>query len=485
MSPPFPVVEPSNIGKYSVNLRHCLFDNLCFKPVAVISQERCSIAPWAQIPSVLFQMLSWTRLGWVDAQRCWTTNCSQKHSGTCGKFPSWFMNMDHGFQAHISAPVGHYQLDVWRVEHSAAPLVPHVRSPNLRGNIFVGMGQNHIFSIDFCHIWRDEPDEHPSYPSDFGVHHGSMMRWWSSSSWIWMCRALVRSLPRLITTLGLEDRAGAGRSGLAKARKMPWKAEDDFGQFREFRVSIILPSHIIWSYLVLFCACDSFCLHPLNPVRFASAPASRSALPPGDYYFAWARDGALSMNAYLQTKPFPQSDEKMEKWIQSLEKAQHESDPNGINVPWPMRRMMGWPKRASRMGQFQGFVCCAVISENVKCPLTLVLWWEWCLMMGMMEAIPTDEDVPWYRPNFRHPRCWLSLSSWSPRARLSRAPGVVHKTTLPGFGPSPPCPTRPRNPAWTKGFGASWSRTWMPGSTWMHLVTGIPEDSTFLRKIGG
>jgi hypothetical protein len=32
---------------------------------------------------------------------------------------------------------------------------------------------------------------------------------------------------------------------LAKARKMPWKAEDDFGQFREFRVSIILPSHII------------------------------------------------------------------------------------------------------------------------------------------------------------------------------------------------------------------------------------------------
>lgn len=60
-----------------------------------------------------------------------------------------------------------------------------------------------------------------------------------------MCRALVRSLPRLITTLGLEDRAGAGRSGLAKARKMPWKAEDDFGQFREFRVSIILPSHII------------------------------------------------------------------------------------------------------------------------------------------------------------------------------------------------------------------------------------------------
>ena len=135
---------------------------------------------------------------------------------------------------------------------------------------------------------------------------------------------------------------------LGKARKMPWKAEDDFGQFRGFRVSIILPS-----YLVLLCACYSFCPHPLNTVRFASAPASRSALPPGDYYFAWARDGALSMNAYLQTKPFPQSDEKMEKWIQSLEKAQHESDPNGINVPWPMRRMWDGQKELAGWVSFR------------------------------------------------------------------------------------------------------------------------------------
>ena len=81
------------------------------------------------------------------------------------------------------------------------------------------------------------------------------------------------------------------------------------------------------------------------------------------------------MNAYLQTKPFPQSDEKMEKWIQSLEKAQHESDPNGIDAPGRMQGMMGWPKKSYQ--QDFGWVgsrifCRAVISENATCLLTLI-----------------------------------------------------------------------------------------------------------------
>ena len=54
--------------------------------------------------------------------------------------------------------------------------------------------------------------------------------------------------------------------------------------------------------------------------------------PGGDYYFAWARDGALSMNAYLQTQNFSVANEKMEKWITALEKMQHQSDPNEISV---------------------------------------------------------------------------------------------------------------------------------------------------------
>lgn len=53
----------------------------------------------------------------------------------------------------------------------------------------------------------------------------------------------------------------------------------------------------------------------------------------GDYYFAWARDGALSMNAYLQTKNFSEAEEKMDKWIAALEKEQNQPDPNDISVP--------------------------------------------------------------------------------------------------------------------------------------------------------
>eukprot|EP00434_Breviolum_minutum_P027511 symbB.v1.2.024326.t1/scaffold2287.1/size83372/4 len=54
--------------------------------------------------------------------------------------------------------------------------------------------------------------------------------------------------------------------------------------------------------------------------------------PGGDYYFAWARDGALSMNAYLQTKNFSEAEEKMDKWIAALEKEQNQPDPNDISV---------------------------------------------------------------------------------------------------------------------------------------------------------
>eukprot|EP00438_Fugacium_kawagutii_P024789 Skav204830 [mRNA] locus=scaffold2524:8325:20354:+ [translate_table: standard] len=52
----------------------------------------------------------------------------------------------------------------------------------------------------------------------------------------------------------------------------------------------------------------------------------------GDYYFAWARDGALSMNAYLQTKKFSEAEAKMDRWIASLEKSQNQDDPNGVDV---------------------------------------------------------------------------------------------------------------------------------------------------------
>ncbi|CAJ1447295.1 unnamed protein product, partial [Effrenium voratum] len=54
--------------------------------------------------------------------------------------------------------------------------------------------------------------------------------------------------------------------------------------------------------------------------------------PGGDYYFAWARDGALSMHAYLQTKGLKGAEEKMEKWMAWVERSINQPDPNNIDI---------------------------------------------------------------------------------------------------------------------------------------------------------
>ena len=55
--------------------------------------------------------------------------------------------------------------------------------------------------------------------------------------------------------------------------------------------------------------------------------------PGGDYYYAWARDGALSMNAYLQSKGSLQEvEDKMDAWISWLERSQNQPDPNNIDI---------------------------------------------------------------------------------------------------------------------------------------------------------
>jgi len=52
--------------------------------------------------------------------------------------------------------------------------------------------------------------------------------------------------------------------------------------------------------------------------------------PGGDYFFAWMRDGALSMNALLQTTPaFADIDGKMEAWLAWVERSVQQSDPHG------------------------------------------------------------------------------------------------------------------------------------------------------------
>jgi len=55
--------------------------------------------------------------------------------------------------------------------------------------------------------------------------------------------------------------------------------------------------------------------------------------PGGDYYYAWMRDGALSMNAYQMTaSSYADVDEKMEKWLAWTERMQGQSDPHGIEI---------------------------------------------------------------------------------------------------------------------------------------------------------
>lgn len=58
--------------------------------------------------------------------------------------------------------------------------------------------------------------------------------------------------------------------------------------------------------------------------------------PGGDYYFAWMRDGALSMNALLQTAGGLTEDvvEKMDKWVSWVERS-YQEDPGGAHMSEP------------------------------------------------------------------------------------------------------------------------------------------------------
>eukprot|EP00928_Gymnodinium_smaydae_P018804 TRINITY_DN1716_c0_g3_i1.p1 TRINITY_DN1716_c0_g3~~TRINITY_DN1716_c0_g3_i1.p1 ORF type:complete len:551 (-),score=106.00 TRINITY_DN1716_c0_g3_i1:396-2048(-) len=52
--------------------------------------------------------------------------------------------------------------------------------------------------------------------------------------------------------------------------------------------------------------------------------------PGGDYYYAWQRDGALSMSAFLQTSPtIADVEEKMMHWIGWVERSTEQVDDNG------------------------------------------------------------------------------------------------------------------------------------------------------------
>jgi glucoamylase len=55
--------------------------------------------------------------------------------------------------------------------------------------------------------------------------------------------------------------------------------------------------------------------------------------PGGDYYYAWMRDGALSMNAYQMTADtFADAEAKMDSWLSWVERSGNQPDPNDIDI---------------------------------------------------------------------------------------------------------------------------------------------------------
>jgi len=55
--------------------------------------------------------------------------------------------------------------------------------------------------------------------------------------------------------------------------------------------------------------------------------------PGGDYYYAWMRDGALSMNAFLETAASNEDvQEKMDHWLSWVERSMQQEDPNESDI---------------------------------------------------------------------------------------------------------------------------------------------------------
>lgn len=53
----------------------------------------------------------------------------------------------------------------------------------------------------------------------------------------------------------------------------------------------------------------------------------------GSYYYAWMRDGALSMNALqLTAEKFSDIEQKMDSWLSWVERSQNQPDPNGVDI---------------------------------------------------------------------------------------------------------------------------------------------------------
>jgi hypothetical protein len=79
--------------------------------------------------------------------------------------------------------------------------------------------------------------------------------------------------------------------------------------------------------------------------------------PGGDYYYAWMRDGALSMNAYMATAAtFEDTEQKMDSWLAWVERGQNQFSGYSKIITW----------RFSHVTLQQRFVATPNASSNIQ-----------------------------------------------------------------------------------------------------------------------
>eukprot|EP00933_Yihiella_yeosuensis_P079787 TRINITY_DN93209_c0_g1_i1.p1 TRINITY_DN93209_c0_g1~~TRINITY_DN93209_c0_g1_i1.p1 ORF type:complete len:546 (-),score=136.64 TRINITY_DN93209_c0_g1_i1:234-1871(-) len=124
--------------------------------------------------------------------------------------------------------------------------------------------------------------------------------------------------------------------------------------------------------------------------------------PGGDYYFAWMRDGALSMNAYLQTAAqLSDVEATFNSWLSWVERSQNQPDPNDISI-------LAEPKFVIPSGKpFPGGWCRPQNDGPGLRSITLMAYANAKPAVAQRAWAVVKEDLDWVTANFSSIGCDL------------------------------------------------------------------------------
>ncbi len=201
----------------------------------------------------------------------------------------------------------------------------------------------------------------------------------------------------------------------------------------------------------------------MHYVKFNIGGTFFACFTSGDSYFAWARDGALSMNAYLQTKNFSEAEEKMDKWIAALEKVQNQPDPNDISVPGinevirdPKNHFEKIAKVRPSNWRVKGWGGSCLVFQNMD-----ILESLFAIFVSLLCLKLVISKMEWMAfPAFQlWLRCWSSPSLWFQKVHHSLVVGVALKMMARDYAPSLVWHMLPRSLVWTTECGVWSSQT--------------------------